>query len=119
MLQAPPEPHCKYVRIDQRASQTLINYCLMTNFACKRVGFLYGQWVSDDSGNGVEVHSIYEVPRHASDAPRPVHGGAAAGLSAFSSCGSPSRTAPLMRSFCSTTRKGRRNSPRSVLCSTK
>ncbi|KAL1522409.1 hypothetical protein AB1Y20_017399 [Prymnesium parvum] len=60
VLQAPPEPHCKYVRIDQRASQTLINYCLMTNFSCKRVGFLYGQWVSDDSGNGVEVHSIYE-----------------------------------------------------------
>lgn len=61
VLQAPPEPHCRYVRIDQRASQTLINYCLMTNFACKRVGFLYGKWVPEEGGGGIEVHSIYEV----------------------------------------------------------
>ena len=58
VLQAPPEPHTKFVRIDQRATQALINHCIMTGFACKRVGYLYGQWITDDSGSGVAVQCV-------------------------------------------------------------
>jgi len=62
VLGAPPEPHTKFVQIDQRATQTLINYMIMTGFGQKRVGWLYGRWVSDSATGeaGVQVHAIYE-----------------------------------------------------------
>jgi len=61
VLQAPPEPHTKFVRIDARSAGALINYMLLTGFQCKRVGYLYGQWVKgDDGAAGVAVHAIYE-----------------------------------------------------------
>jgi nuclear protein localization family protein 4 len=62
VLGAPPEPHSKFVQIDQRATQTLMNYMIMTGFACKRVGWLYGRWVTDPATGeeGVQVHAIYE-----------------------------------------------------------
>ena len=62
VLGAPPEPHAKFVQIDQRATQTLMNYMILTGFKCKRVGWLYGRWVTDEvTGDaGVQVHAIYE-----------------------------------------------------------
>uniref|UniRef100_A0A7S3BA92 MPN domain-containing protein n=1 Tax=Haptolina ericina TaxID=156174 RepID=A0A7S3BA92_9EUKA len=60
VLQAPPEPHSKFVRIDARATQTLINYMMLTGFQCKRVGYLYGTWVKEEGGNGIAVHAIFE-----------------------------------------------------------
>lgn len=62
VLGAPPEPHAKYVQIDQRATQMLMNFMILTGFKCKRVGWLYGRWVSDDATGdlGVQVHAIYE-----------------------------------------------------------
>ena len=62
VLGAPPEPHAKYVQIDQRATQTLMNFMLLTGFKCKRVGWLYGKWVTDEASGepGVQVHAIYE-----------------------------------------------------------
>lgn len=62
VLGAPPEPHAKFVQIDQRATQTLMNYMILTGFAQKRVGWLYGRWVTDEATGeaGVQVHAIYE-----------------------------------------------------------
>merc|ERR1719271_1623215 len=62
VLGAPPEPHTKFVQMDQRATQTLINYMILTGFRQKRVGWLYGRWVSDSATGeaGVQVHAIYE-----------------------------------------------------------
>ena len=45
VLGAPPEPHSKFVQIDQRATATLMNYMISIGFACKRVGWLLGRWV--------------------------------------------------------------------------
>ena len=60
-LEAPPEPHAKFVQVDPAASQALVNFMLLTGFQCKRVGHLYGRWVDDDEGHpGVQVHAIYE-----------------------------------------------------------
>merc|ERR1719240_2554943 len=47
VLGAPPEPHAKFVQVDQRATQTLMNFMIMTGFRQKRVGWLIGRWVSD------------------------------------------------------------------------
>merc|ERR1712159_105209 len=62
VLGAPPEPHAKFVQIDQRATQTLMNYMILTGFAQKRIGWLYGRWVTDGATGepGVQVHAIYE-----------------------------------------------------------
>ncbi len=62
VLGAPPEPHTKYVQIDQRASQAFMNYMIATGFMQKRVGYLYGRWVTDEATgeDGVQVHAIYE-----------------------------------------------------------
>ena len=61
-LEATPEPHCKFVQVDPQASQTLINFMLMSGFGCKRLGYLYGRWVTDEAEGapGVAVHAIYE-----------------------------------------------------------
>jgi len=62
VLGAPPEPHAKFVQIDQRATQTLMNFMILTGFRQKRVGWLLGRWVSDPATaeEGVQVHAIYE-----------------------------------------------------------
>lgn len=62
VLGAPPEPHAKFVQIDQRATAGLMNYMIMIGFACKRVGWLLGRWVEDPATgeHGVQVHAIYE-----------------------------------------------------------
>ena len=62
VLGAPPEPHAKYVQIDTRATQTLMNFMILTGFRQKRVGWLYGRWVTDGASGepGVQVHAIYE-----------------------------------------------------------
>ena len=59
---APPEPHAKFVQIDQRATAGLMNYMIMIGFGCKRVGWLYGRWVEDPATGevGAQVHAIYE-----------------------------------------------------------
>jgi len=43
VVEAPPEPHTKYVCIDPGASQEFINFCLQTGFGAKRIGYLYGR----------------------------------------------------------------------------
>jgi hypothetical protein len=50
------------VQIDQRATQTLMNFMILTGFRQKRVGWLYGRWVTDGvtREHGVQVHAIYE-----------------------------------------------------------
>jgi nuclear protein localization family protein 4 len=68
VIEAPPEPHTKYVCVDPSASQLFINFCLATGFGSKRAGYLYGRWVTSEAGEaGVEVHAIYE-PRQQSTA---------------------------------------------------
>jgi len=61
-LGAPPEPHSKFVQVDQRATQSFMNYMIATGFMQKRVGYLYGRWVTDAATgeHGVQVHAIYE-----------------------------------------------------------
>jgi len=60
-LEAPPEPHCKFVQVDPAASQSFINFMILCGFQSKRLGILYGKWVEDDEGNsGVQVHAIFE-----------------------------------------------------------
>merc|ERR1719409_1959889 len=49
VLGAPPEPHAKFVQIDQRATQAFMNYMILTNFGQKRVGWLLGRWVTDSA----------------------------------------------------------------------
>jgi hypothetical protein len=73
VLGAPPEPHAKFVQIDQRATQTLMNYMILTGFAQKRVGWLYGRWVTDEATGeaGVQVHAIYEPKQGAPSADAP------------------------------------------------
>merc|ERR1719409_1510080 len=65
VLGAPPEPHTKYVQIDAAATQKLMNYMMLTGFGAKRVGWLYGRWVTDEASGdlGVQVHAIYEPPQ--------------------------------------------------------
>ena len=62
VLGAPPEPHAKFVQTDQRATQAFINYMIATGFMQKRIGYLYGRWVTDavTGDEGVQVHTIYE-----------------------------------------------------------
>jgi hypothetical protein len=62
VLGAPPEPHAKFVQVDQRATATFMNYMIATGFLCKRIGLLYGRWVTDEASGeaGVQVHAIYE-----------------------------------------------------------
>jgi len=62
VLGAPPEPHTKYVQIDAAATQKLMSFMMLTNFGSKRVGWLYGRWVTDEASGeaGVQVHAIYE-----------------------------------------------------------
>merc|ERR1719267_282719 len=47
VLGAPPEPHAKFVQVDPRA--TLMNFMILTGFRQKRVGWLYGRWVTDSA----------------------------------------------------------------------
>ena len=49
VLGAPPEPHTKFVQVDQRATQAFMNYMIATGFMCKRVGYLYGRWIKDEA----------------------------------------------------------------------
>ena len=69
VLGAPPEPHAKYIQIDQRATQTFMNYMIATGFMQKRVGYLYGRWVTDAASGeqGVQVHAIYEPQQECTD----------------------------------------------------
>ena len=62
VLGAPPEPHSKFLQVDQRATQAFMNYMIATGFMQKRVGYLYGRWVTDAASGelGVQVHAIYE-----------------------------------------------------------
>jgi len=62
VLGSTPEPHAKFVQVDQRATHTFMNYMISTGFMCKRIGYLYGRWVTDEvSGErGVQVHAIFE-----------------------------------------------------------
>ena len=64
VLKATPDPHAKFVQIDQRASQALMNFMIGIGFGCKRFGYAYGRWCDDDSKGeleaGVQVHAIYE-----------------------------------------------------------
>ena len=62
VLGAPPEPHAKFVQTDQRATQAFMNYMLAMGFMQKRIGYLYGRWVTDavTGDEGVQVHTIYE-----------------------------------------------------------
>ena len=71
MLGAPPEPHAKFVQIDQRATQAFMNYMILTNFGAKRVGWLLGRWVTDSASGeeGVQVHAIYEPKQDAPPTP--------------------------------------------------
>jgi len=66
-LEAPPEPHCKFVQVDPMASQTFINFMVQCGFQCKRLGILYGKWAEDEAGQpGVHVHAIYEPKQDSS-----------------------------------------------------
>ena len=68
MLEAPPEPHTKFVQLDARATATLMNFMLGQAFSCMRVGHLYGKWAEDGEGAaGVEVHAIYEPKQDNTD----------------------------------------------------
>lgn len=61
VLGSPPEPHAKFVQIDQRATQGLMNFMIAVGFGCKRFCHLYGRWAENEAGEGgVEVHAIYE-----------------------------------------------------------
>ena len=66
----PPRPHpacalAEFVQIDPKAAQTFMNYAILTGFHMKRVGWLYGRWVTDAATGdvGVQVHAIYEPPQ--------------------------------------------------------
>ena len=68
VLEAPPEPHTKFVQLDARATATLMNFMLGQAFSCMRVGHLYGKWAEDGEGAaGVEVHAIYEPKQDNTD----------------------------------------------------
>jgi len=69
VLGAPPEPHAKFVQVDQRASQTWMNFMIQMNFMQKRIGWLLGRWVTDSATGeaGVQVHSIYEPKQDCTD----------------------------------------------------
>ena len=68
VLEAPPEPHTKFVQLDARATATLMNFMLGQAFSRMRVGHLYGKWAEDGEGAaGVEVHAIYEPKQDNTD----------------------------------------------------
>ena len=67
VLEAPPEPHSKFVQVDPSAARGLINFMISIGFQSKRLGILYGKWTTDADGScGVEVHAVYEPMQESS-----------------------------------------------------
>lgn len=60
-----PDPRCLYVSVDPNASNNFLANMQAVNFACQRVGLLYGRFTAD---GGVQVDAIYEPAQECTDA---------------------------------------------------
>ncbi|KAG8469933.1 hypothetical protein KFE25_006388 [Diacronema lutheri] len=59
-----PDPRCLYVSVDAGASNSFLGNMQSVNFACQRIGLLYGRFTDD---GGVQVDAIVEPAQECTD----------------------------------------------------